>query len=69
MSIINFNIHKFPKFIIEYENSSYNIGYTEFLKINGFTSICFLGDRVITEKPSTHSLNEIEYIIFLLKWV
>jgi hypothetical protein len=75
MKTIEFNLTQFPRAIrasnIEQDKHDVYMGYTEFLRRDGFTTIKYVDfkyDDTGALSALIHSLSEEEFILFALKW-
>lgn len=75
MKTIEFKLTQFPRAIyasnIEQDKHDVYMGYTEFLRRDGFTTIKYVDfkyDDTGARADSSHSLSEDEFILFALKW-
>ena len=75
MNTIEFKLMHYPRALsagnIEQAKHDVYMGFTEFLRREGFTTIKYLDfkyDGTGARSAATHSLREDEFILFALKW-
>lgn len=67
MSVVQFNIHNYPKLKIAAEIDGEF--YSHYIRKNGFRTIEFIAvDDVYSVSINTHTLSEREFFLFSIKW-